>query len=110
MTGADGDGAVLSDERVAKLVASKPSADWLEIANRDGLAISRVLTPKDVIDDPDVREHVLGHLDPNDPWRTLLFPVANGHADQDRVPDSDAGVQQLLFSSFADNQPKQEVR
>jgi crotonobetainyl-CoA:carnitine CoA-transferase CaiB-like acyl-CoA transferase len=110
MTGADGDGTSLSDERVATLVASKPSADWLEIANRDGLAITRLLTPKNVIDDTDVREHLLGHLDSKDPWRALLFPVGNGRAGQDRLSDSDAAVQQLLFSSFADNQPKQEVR
>jgi crotonobetainyl-CoA:carnitine CoA-transferase CaiB-like acyl-CoA transferase len=96
----------LSQAQVAELVASRPSETWREIAQREGLAICRLNAPPEVLDADYIEAHLLGELDPKDPWRRLLYPVAHRRGGSRPPSGPVPKVQQLLFSAFVDDQPQ----
>jgi alpha-methylacyl-CoA racemase len=98
--GANGPVDHLDAAEVARLIRSTPAKEWLEFGAAEGVAISRVVTPWQALEDPHLRPRLARYLHQGDPWQRVLFPVVDP-CQEDASGVGTADVTALLFPSGA---------
>jgi crotonobetainyl-CoA:carnitine CoA-transferase CaiB-like acyl-CoA transferase len=87
----------LSQKEVAELIASKSAESWLGLAQQEGLGISPVNSPTEVMADAHLQQRLMVEFDRSDPWQRLLYPVLHRSEELQTAAAEAKDLRQLLF-------------